>query len=185
MNVTGPIILFQAVYDLLKKSDSPRFVPISSIGGCLDGTVIRSPIGSVAYGATKAALNWTTRKIHFENDWLGTRRRPTMTPLYIWADRYPMMQLHSRSPLVRSIPICVSTQHVKESPRPYIDLIPVRIAVESDKSGALQKLVEDDVSENLPTAETVSVSLVKIIDESTRENEGGQFVHVDGTRLGW
>ena len=71
MNVTGTIILFQAVYDLLKKSDSPRFVPISTRAACFDGGSIKHTSGGVAYGATKAALNWATRKIHFENDWLG------------------------------------------------------------------------------------------------------------------
>ncbi|KJA22257.1 hypothetical protein HYPSUDRAFT_41152 [Hypholoma sublateritium FD-334 SS-4] len=146
VNVTGAIILFQAVYDLLKKSNSPRFVSISSAAGCLDGTVIRSPTGSVAYGPTKAALNWTTRKIHFENDWLVA---------------FPLS------------PGAVNT-----------DML--RIAVENDKSGALQKLVEEDVGgKNWPTVETVSVSLIKIIDESTREKDGGEFIHVDGTRLPW
>lgn len=71
VNVTGTIILFQAVYNLLKKSVRPRFIPISSDGGCLNGPVVRAPIGGPPYGASKAALNWTIRKIHFENDWLG------------------------------------------------------------------------------------------------------------------
>lgn len=29
------------------------------------------PTGTVAYGVSKAALNYTTRKIHFENKWLS------------------------------------------------------------------------------------------------------------------
>lgn len=33
--------------------------------------MVEVPFGNVAYGASKAALNWATRKIHFENDWLG------------------------------------------------------------------------------------------------------------------
>lgn len=28
------------------------------------------PIPAAAYGASKAAINYITRKIHFENDWL-------------------------------------------------------------------------------------------------------------------
>ncbi|KJA22252.1 hypothetical protein HYPSUDRAFT_41145, partial [Hypholoma sublateritium FD-334 SS-4] len=71
VNVTGTIVLFQAVYTLLKKSACPRFVPISSSAGCLDGVSVKLPVGgSAVYGATKAALNWATRKIHFENDWI-------------------------------------------------------------------------------------------------------------------
>lgn len=70
--MTGTIVLFQAIYALLKKSASPRFVPISSSAACLDGVTIKLPIGgSTIYGVTKAALNWATRKIHFENEWLG------------------------------------------------------------------------------------------------------------------
>jgi hypothetical protein len=30
-----------------------------------------------------------------------------------------------------------------------------------------------------------TAKLVKIIDESTRDGEGGQFVNLDGTRIPW
>ncbi|KAF8176062.1 NAD(P)-binding protein [Pholiota molesta] len=69
VNVLGPIVLFQSIRDLLKASSLPRFIPISSGAGCL--TVIQAGSMDVApYGASKAALNWVTRKIHFENEWL-------------------------------------------------------------------------------------------------------------------
>lgn len=73
VNVMGPIVLCQAMLLLLKKSPNPKFVPISSIGGCLGAdNLVVSTVGGVCYGSTKAALNWVTRKIHFENDWIGT-----------------------------------------------------------------------------------------------------------------
>ncbi len=50
-----------------------------------------------------------------------------------------------------------------------------------DKSGNLQKTIQE--RGGAPSVETVAVSLVRLIDGSTREKEGGQFVHVDGTRL--
>ena len=71
MNVTGTVVLFQAVYSLLKKSTNPRFVPVTSVGGRLSGGLIETSFGNVSYGATKAALNWVSRKIHFENPWLS------------------------------------------------------------------------------------------------------------------
>lgn len=71
VSVTGTIVLFQAMYRLLGKSTSPRFVTISSGIGALNRGMIKVPVGSVAYGASKAALNWATRKMHFENEWLG------------------------------------------------------------------------------------------------------------------
>ena len=60
---------------------------------------------------------------------------------------------------------------------------PVRHNVVADTTGMLQKMMETTPA--LPTVEGASVLLVKLIDESTREKEGGQFVHVDGTRLPW
>lgn len=69
-NVNGPLVLFQATINLLKASKNPRFIPISSGAG----SVTRSPpmeLQTGAYGASKAALNYLTRKLHFEEDWLG------------------------------------------------------------------------------------------------------------------
>ena len=80
----GTIVLFQAVYELLKQSASPRFVTISSSGGSLDGRAIKFPVGGVSYGATKAALNWVTRKMHFENEWLGTYKHSIITSVYLY-----------------------------------------------------------------------------------------------------
>lgn len=71
MNVVGTIVLFQAVCALLRRSACPRFVTVSSSGGCIAGEMIQVPVGTVAYGSSKAALNWATRKMHFENEWLG------------------------------------------------------------------------------------------------------------------
>lgn len=65
------IVLFQAVYALLKKSSLPRFIAISSAAARIGGPSVEAPFGSVAYSASKAAMNWATRKIHFENEWIG------------------------------------------------------------------------------------------------------------------
>jgi NAD(P)-dependent dehydrogenase (short-subunit alcohol dehydrogenase family) len=70
VNVTGPIILFQAFYHLLKASAHPKFVPITSVGGSLAVTP-QVPLRSTCYCSSKAMLNWVVRKIHFENEWLG------------------------------------------------------------------------------------------------------------------
>ena len=50
-----------------------------------------------------------------------------------------------------------------------------------DKSGLLEKAAQG----NGLTADEAGVKLAEIIDNSTREGEGGQFVHVDGSRLAW
>ncbi|KAF9474783.1 NAD(P)-binding protein [Pholiota conissans] len=69
VNVVGPIILFQSFRELLKASSLPRFIPITSSVGSIE-LIEASPIDTSAYGMSKAALNWVTRKIHYENDWL-------------------------------------------------------------------------------------------------------------------
>jgi hypothetical protein len=68
VNVNGPLVLFQATYPLLKASTaSPKFVPISSLAGSItDGT--QMSVLALPYSTSKAALNFVTRKIHFEYD---------------------------------------------------------------------------------------------------------------------
>ncbi|KAF8193051.1 NAD(P)-binding protein [Pholiota molesta] len=70
VNTLGPIVLFQSTRELLKASPLPRFVPISSAGGSVDFIPQMGAMDASPYGASKAALNWVTRKIHFENEWL-------------------------------------------------------------------------------------------------------------------
>ncbi|KAF9473667.1 NAD(P)-binding protein [Pholiota conissans] len=70
VNVLGPIVLFQSVRGLLSASTEPRFICISSGRGSLELISRKSGIDMSAYGMSKAALNWVTRKIHFENEWL-------------------------------------------------------------------------------------------------------------------
>jgi NAD(P)-dependent dehydrogenase (short-subunit alcohol dehydrogenase family) len=71
VNTLGPLVLFQATYPLLKVSTaSPKFVPVSSGAGSLEfGSKL--PMKQIAYGTSKAALNYLTRKLRMENDGLG------------------------------------------------------------------------------------------------------------------
>ncbi|KAF8176074.1 NAD(P)-binding protein [Pholiota molesta] len=55
VNVLGPLVLFQSIRAVLRASALPRFPGDMDIA---------------TYGTSKAALNWVTRKIHFENEWL-------------------------------------------------------------------------------------------------------------------
>lgn len=66
VNTTGPFILFQATWPLLQRSQAPKFVVISSVLASL-GDMEAWPFRSTAYGASKAALNYILRKLHFEN----------------------------------------------------------------------------------------------------------------------
>jgi len=70
INVTGTLVLFQATYPLLTASTpSPKFVCISTMGGTIT-LGAKFPAGLLAYGASKCALNYMTRKLHFEHEGL-------------------------------------------------------------------------------------------------------------------
>lgn len=67
VNAVAPLLLFQASWPLLEKSDNPKFVTITSAVGSI-GDMDRIPWPTSAYGTSKAAVNYLTRKIHFENE---------------------------------------------------------------------------------------------------------------------
>ncbi|KDR74736.1 hypothetical protein GALMADRAFT_99006 [Galerina marginata CBS 339.88] len=69
INVTGILVLFQAFAPLLRKSETPKFVPFSSGAASLTA-YISLPAGYTCYGASKAATNYVARKIHYENEWI-------------------------------------------------------------------------------------------------------------------
>jgi norsolorinic acid ketoreductase len=68
INVVAPLLLFQATQPLLLKSVNgpPKFVTISSGAGSISG-VEALKVENTAYGSSKAALNFVTRRIHVEN----------------------------------------------------------------------------------------------------------------------
>lgn len=57
----------------------------------------------------------------------------------------------------------------------------VDYSTSNNRSGILQEIVKSEV----PTGVQVAVLLLKIIDESTREKDGGEFLNIDGTKLPW
>ncbi|EJU05886.1 NADP-binding protein [Dacryopinax primogenitus] len=72
INVLGPLALFKACYPLLRTStEDPKFAVISSIVGSTELGTVR-PWPSAAYGTSKAAVNWLTRKLEYEYPGLVT-----------------------------------------------------------------------------------------------------------------
>ncbi|KAF8850588.1 NAD(P)-binding protein, partial [Acephala macrosclerotiorum] len=65
VNGIGPLLLFQAVFPLLKKGS--KFVGVSSAISSIGGMEMR-PFPCGAYGMSKAVLNYVVRKVHFENE---------------------------------------------------------------------------------------------------------------------
>ncbi|KAL1683355.1 hypothetical protein EV122DRAFT_201835 [Schizophyllum commune] len=65
INTNGPLVLFQATYTLLRESAKPKFIVVSSgMGSITFGA--SQPVNTYAYGASKAAVNWVTRKLHHD-----------------------------------------------------------------------------------------------------------------------
>ncbi len=66
VNVCGVICLFQAVLPLLNNAKAPKFVTLGTSAASLADMEKRN-FPNPAYGTSKAALNYITLKIHFEN----------------------------------------------------------------------------------------------------------------------
>lgn len=64
VNTTAPLVLFQALWPLMKAAPSPKLFNISSSVGSIE--ISELPGG--AYGPSKAALNWITRRLHAEHE---------------------------------------------------------------------------------------------------------------------
>ena len=67
INVLGPLTLFQATLPLLNHAKAPKFVTMSSLAGTIGG-MEDVPVPNAVYAPSKTALNWLTRKIHFEHE---------------------------------------------------------------------------------------------------------------------
>ncbi|KDQ17644.1 hypothetical protein BOTBODRAFT_105443 [Botryobasidium botryosum FD-172 SS1] len=137
INVVGTLVLFQAAWPLLKASTtSPKFIPISSGAGSItDGTSM--PVGVLAYGASKAAENYLSRKLHFEHPELVC---------------FPIS------------PGGVATDMAA-------------FAFSSDENMKFMSLI---------TVEQSASDILKLIENSTREKDGGRFLnHDDSKTWGW
>lgn len=64
VNAAGPMILFQALYPLLLKRQTRKFITVSTLAGSIQAEF---NFPHTAYGASKAALNFVTRSIHNEH----------------------------------------------------------------------------------------------------------------------
>jgi norsolorinic acid ketoreductase len=69
VNTLGLLRLFRATAPLLKVSNQPKFVYISTSLASIDG-LVNSPSLTAAYGVSKVAGNYLIKKIHGENDTL-------------------------------------------------------------------------------------------------------------------
>ncbi|KAL6879369.1 NAD(P)-binding protein [Trichoderma novae-zelandiae] len=63
VNTIAPLLVFQALWPLLKQSQAPKLIMMtSSVGSIAE----MEPVPGGAYGPSKAAQNWLTRALHLE-----------------------------------------------------------------------------------------------------------------------
>ncbi|KAJ3783066.1 hypothetical protein GGU10DRAFT_274275 [Lentinula aff. detonsa] len=125
---------------LLKSSKHPKFIPIISFAGPSLTAVISMPVEVTCYGMTKAAFNYMARRMHFENEWIGSTFCFPLSP-----------------------GVTVDTDMFKCS----LFVFPVQ-----------QQMMS-------LSPERCATLLVNIIEESTREKDGGEFINIDGTKIPW
>lgn len=66
VNTVAPVLLFQATFPLLDVAAAPKFVVMSSAAGSISYQE-KLPLEDAAYGGSKAAVNFISRRIHFEH----------------------------------------------------------------------------------------------------------------------
>ena len=64
VNSVAPLLLFQAAWPLLQRSQNPKFIALSSDMGSISH-IVEAP--GLAYGMSKAALNHLVKTIHIEH----------------------------------------------------------------------------------------------------------------------
>ncbi|EME78050.1 uncharacterized protein MYCFIDRAFT_57497 [Pseudocercospora fijiensis CIRAD86] len=64
-NVYGVVSLYRATRDLLNKAAGPKFITMGSSAGWLEN---QHPVSNAAYGPTKAAVHWLTKRMNGEED---------------------------------------------------------------------------------------------------------------------
>jgi norsolorinic acid ketoreductase len=66
VNTVGPLILFQALYPLLLKRETRKFIVVSTLAGSFE-VANALPVPLTVYGSSKAAVNFITESIHKEH----------------------------------------------------------------------------------------------------------------------
>ncbi|KAK8041517.1 hypothetical protein PG994_014524 [Apiospora phragmitis] len=161
INAVGSLLLYQVCKPLLQKAVSPKWISVTSGGGSISMIgAIRSYIGP-AYGASKAALNWITSAIHFQNEWIIAI---ALHPGY-WGSFF----LGSSCMKRLRVPCFLTVLH--------------RL-VQTGPGNATAQMFGMEKAPH--TIERCVERMMTVIDEATREETSGKFIRaIEGTEVGW
>ncbi|KAI9037529.1 NAD(P)-binding protein [Aspergillus affinis] len=100
VNTVGPILLFQAVRELLeKKGPGAKWVSMSTGAASLSNLVVHQAHGVAAYGISKGGMNWFTLAVHASEQWLTAF---AVHPGYVTSITYPTSHFMPASQLVQT-----------------------------------------------------------------------------------
>jgi NAD(P)-dependent dehydrogenase (short-subunit alcohol dehydrogenase family) len=140
--------------DIILQSKSPKFIVItSSLGSVETGPNWPGPF--TAYGASKAAVNWITKKIHVDYQSKGLSK---LNFGLIGRD-IRLMRMSTAAALIH----------------PGL--------VETDMSKGV--VDAETIKNNSISTEVSAKSILTIVDEATVEKDGGVFRSFDGTVIPW
>jgi norsolorinic acid ketoreductase len=187
INVVAPLLLFQATQPLLLNSINgpPKFVTISSGAGSISG-IETLKVENTAYGSSKAALNFVTRRIHAENEglvvfplnpgWLRTDVSPPPRAPSSAFPHCPSNPFHSPPCLTnQKPPVPAYSPHQKHETN--LSIMKKQLGNHAASSSGLAQApvsVEDGVK-----------GIIKVIDEATREKTSGRFMSAQGGEIPW
>lgn len=160
VNTNGPLVLFQTTYPLLKESKTPKFVTISSGMGSITFAG-QTDVLTIPYGASKAAVNWVTRKLHHDFPDFG---------------EYLLTFLLSVS----------TTSHILSNfpsrPSVIFPISPGTVSTDGSRAVFENSPGTKELFEAFPpiTPEESARAILEQIDVATRETHGGQFVDYTG-----
>jgi NAD(P)-dependent dehydrogenase (short-subunit alcohol dehydrogenase family) len=171
VNTLGPVVLFQAFYDLLLKSEKPekKFLITSSFAGS-SSLAPANPFPVTAYGASKAAVNFVAVKLASEH---GEKDKIAVVPIH--PGQSILVLCHAAI-----IPFVADVDRNHASGLVSSDMgNDAMAAVGIDPKAALP------LSIKLLSPPESAEALKALVDIVTVESHGGKFMNYDGTGIPW
>ena len=170
VNTIGPVRLFQHFLPLLSRSTQPHFINITSSAGSL-ARQDKLPLGFqlAGYGASKAAINLITRRIHFEHS------------------NITALSIHPGKPHQHPPPSLALKQPITADE--HLDCLCVWPCcagwVQTDAGNAVSERMGHDPQSKTSTDESVQ-RVLALVDGSARDTHGGKVYSADdGKELPW
>jgi norsolorinic acid ketoreductase len=165
INTIAPILLYQATHALLTASSEPKFFIISSDLGSI-GDMKRLPLPMLAYGMSKAAVNYAAVKFHHEDS------KITVVPIQPGWVQTNMGQKAADLASVAQVPVTI-----KDS-------------IDQGQYRSRTVSIKDSIDQGQYRSRTVSIKdsiagSMKVFDSATKSETSGTFPTFEGAIIPW